>query len=314
MKISFIIPVLNGEKYIRQCLDHIAAEMHPDDEIIVVDNGSTDSTLDIVRQYEAVKILVHPGITIAALRNRGAEVAAGDLLAFIDSDCLVCKGWRKAVEEAFTREDVHAAGSSYMVRENPTWIEAAWCQQVKRKISRFYFVPSGNFVIRNDVFRDIKGFNENFETDEDTEICRRVNQHGYSILNDPDICVVHLGNPRTMREFIGKERWHASAITKPPSAKKMDKPLIMTYLFMLFLLFTIISLFMIPVWGWIFPVIGVILFLLVPVFTAFYKSYSIGRISYVPSLIILFLVFYLVRSEVIVKSIFTKNLSKKDPG
>ncbi|NIS15836.1 MAG: glycosyltransferase [Aliifodinibius sp.] len=307
MKISFIIPVLNGERYIKQCLDHIAEEMDSEDEIIVVDNGSTDSTLDIVREYEGVRILIYPEITIAALRNRGAEQAGGPLLAFIDSDCILCKGWRNAVEEAFSEEEVHSAGSSYMVRENPTWIEAAWCQQVKRKVSKFYFVPSGNFVIRRNVFHDIGGFNENLQTDEDTEICRRLNDQDYSIFNDPEICVVHLGNAQTIREFIGKERWHASAVAGPVSFKTLDKPLLMTYLFILFFVFTIISFFMIAVWGWIFPIIGIVLFLSIPIITALYKSYSVRRFSYVPGLIILFLVFYFVRSEVIIKSIFKKS-------
>jgi glycosyltransferase involved in cell wall biosynthesis len=307
MKISFIIPVLNGERYIKQCLDHIVEEMDSEDEIIVVDNGSTDRTLDIVREYEGVRILIYPEISIAALRNRGAEQAAGDLLAFIDSDCILCKGWRNAVEEAFSQEEVHAAGSSYMVRENPAWIEAAWCQQVKRKVSKFYFVPSGNFAIRRNVFHDIGGFNENLQTDEDTEICRRLNDQDYSILNDPEICVIHLGNAQTIREFIRKERWHASAVAGPVSFKNLDKPLIMTYLFIFSFVFTIISFFMIAAWGWIIPIIGIMLFLSIPIISALYKSRSVRRFSYVPGLMILFLVFYFVRSEVIIKSIFKKS-------
>jgi len=77
--VTFIIPVLNGEKYIRHCLDSILTESSDQDEIIVVDNGSTDTTASIVMDYGNIKLRIFPDVTVSALRNRGAELAVNEL-------------------------------------------------------------------------------------------------------------------------------------------------------------------------------------------------------------------------------------------
>jgi glycosyltransferase involved in cell wall biosynthesis len=238
MKISFIIPVLNGEKYIRECLDHIIAEMNSDDEIIVVDNGSTDRTLDIVKQYEKVRILIHPGITIGALRNRGAEKAGGELLAFIDSDCLVCEGWRTAVEEVMQDSSIHATGSFYDIPDNAGWIEKAWWSFRELNVKDTHFLISGNFIIRKQTFFEISGFNEEMVTDEDTDISNRLISSGKRMVEVPRIRVVHLGNAKTIREFYKKEKWHAAGIIEAYRIHGLDKPLILTFVFIMsFVLF-----------------------------------------------------------------------------
>ena len=86
-RISFVIPVLNGERDISRCLLSIrnqdfSAEEY---EVLVVDNGSTDRTQDIVRNL-GFDIQVIPGVSVASLRNRGAVEARGDFLAFVDAD------------------------------------------------------------------------------------------------------------------------------------------------------------------------------------------------------------------------------------
>jgi glycosyltransferase involved in cell wall biosynthesis len=197
-RISFIIPVLNEEKYIAQCLDSIISEMQKSDEIIVVDNGSTDKTLEIVGTYEGVKVLIYPKITIAALRNKGAEQAKNELLAFIDSDCTLCKGWRKAVKDVFVRLNIVATGYQYVAPKKSSWVEKVWTMKNRQKRGRVNYIPSSNFIIVKKMFNRISGFDERLVTDEDSEIGNRLNNMGYAVYLEPSICVIHWGGANNL--------------------------------------------------------------------------------------------------------------------
>src|SRR5262245_16865951 len=88
--ISVIIPVYNGERYLAEALVSVLAQTHPPTEIIVVDDGSTDTTAQIAQRY-APRIHYHfrPRGAVsgaAAARNHGAYLAQGDYLAFLDAD------------------------------------------------------------------------------------------------------------------------------------------------------------------------------------------------------------------------------------
>ena len=88
--ISVIIPVYNSEPYLRECLDSVVNQTLKDIEIICVDDGSTDGSLAILREYEAqdrrVHVLTQPNINAGAARNRGLDKAQGEYLSFLDAD------------------------------------------------------------------------------------------------------------------------------------------------------------------------------------------------------------------------------------
>jgi glycosyltransferase involved in cell wall biosynthesis len=91
--VSIIIPVLNGQKTIKRCLDSIDAQETPRKwEVIVVDNGSTDATLAILRKY-SVTVLNESKKGAGAARNKGLEYATGEFVAFIDADVELAKDW-----------------------------------------------------------------------------------------------------------------------------------------------------------------------------------------------------------------------------
>lgn len=89
-KISFIVPVYNVEAYLARCLDSIVGQTYRDIEIVVVNDGSTDGSLAIVRRYEAadarIRVVDQPNQGLSAARNAGMELASGDYLWFVDSD------------------------------------------------------------------------------------------------------------------------------------------------------------------------------------------------------------------------------------
>lgn len=89
-KVSVIIPVYNTEPYLRQCLDSVTQQTMREIEIILVDDGSTDASLSILREYEEkdgrVTVLTQPNINAGAARNNGLKQAKGEYLSFLDAD------------------------------------------------------------------------------------------------------------------------------------------------------------------------------------------------------------------------------------
>ena len=106
-KVSVILPVYNASKYLRQCLDSITGQTLKEIEIICVDDGSTDDSLAILKEYEAkdqrVRVLAQKNAGAGAARNHGLSVASGEYLSFLDSDDffekeMLEKAWKKGHE------------------------------------------------------------------------------------------------------------------------------------------------------------------------------------------------------------------------
>jgi glycosyltransferase involved in cell wall biosynthesis len=90
VKVSIIIPVYNVEQYLRQCLDSVVNQTLKDIEIICIDDGSSDSSLEILHEYSSkdsrIKIITQQHEGAGAARNKGLAVANGKYLSFLDSD------------------------------------------------------------------------------------------------------------------------------------------------------------------------------------------------------------------------------------
>ena len=89
-KISIIIPIYNQERFLHKCLDSIAAQTYPEFEVLLVDDGSTDASGKICRDFEErdprFKYIVQKNLGVAAARNTGLDHVSGDLIGFIDPD------------------------------------------------------------------------------------------------------------------------------------------------------------------------------------------------------------------------------------
>jgi glycosyltransferase involved in cell wall biosynthesis len=122
-KLSVIIPALNEEKYIGNCISslyHIERD-DLDMEIILVDNGSTDRTFEIAEKLGA-KTYIVKDVRIAGLRNYGVRQSTGDILAFVDADCVVGRDWLIQSIKTMDREEADAVGSHHIVPEDSGWI------------------------------------------------------------------------------------------------------------------------------------------------------------------------------------------------
>lgn len=90
MKISVIVPIYNSEKYLRPCIESILNQTLSEIEIILINDGSTDSSLDICREYASkdsrIRIIEQSNQGVGAARNSGLENAKGEYIGFVDSD------------------------------------------------------------------------------------------------------------------------------------------------------------------------------------------------------------------------------------
>ncbi len=87
VKVSVIIPAYNGDRFISEAIDGILAQTYTDYEIIVVDDGSTDNTHQVVKQYgDQIQYLSQVNQGVAASRNLGLKVSQGEYIAFLDQD------------------------------------------------------------------------------------------------------------------------------------------------------------------------------------------------------------------------------------
>ncbi len=100
MRISVVIPALNEEEEIRECLEGLRQQPFPDFEVIVVDNGSKDATASIARMY-GVHVIEERERGIARARQTGFEAAHGKIIASTDADTIVPTDWVARIYHAF---------------------------------------------------------------------------------------------------------------------------------------------------------------------------------------------------------------------
>src|SRR5690242_3852216 len=99
MRISFVVPTRNSARTLDACLGSLRAQTHPDVEVVVVDNASTDGTPEIARRY--ADRFENWGPERSAQRNRGTAVSTGDVVVFIDSDMVLEPHVASAIRDRF---------------------------------------------------------------------------------------------------------------------------------------------------------------------------------------------------------------------
>ena len=205
---------------IGRCLESLAAMALSRDrfEVLVVDNGSHDKTLEIAKSFQdrlSLKILQKTNVRISALRNLGARAAAGDILAFLDADCLAPEDWLDRILELAPADGVGVLGANYLLPEDSTWVGRTWHRyQEAPKSGAISHVPAGDLIMRREDFLKLGGFDETIQTNEDYELCERARKAGMQVRAFPRIGVVHLGTAQSLRVFFRKQAWHGTHVVK----------------------------------------------------------------------------------------------------
>ncbi len=167
--ISIIIPVYNSEKTIRQTITAALQQDFPGEiEVIVVDDGSTDGTADIVRPFgeEGRMTYVRQNNSgPAAARNRGVQAAKGVFVFFTDADCIPRRDWISKMMPHFSSQTAVVAGSYGIA--NPEHLLSG-CIHKEIIYRHQHLMPdfpkvfgSYNFGVRKEIFKEVGGFNPN---------------------------------------------------------------------------------------------------------------------------------------------------------
>lgn len=205
-RLAVIIPARNAAATLPQCLDALLAQVSDDDEVVVVDDCSTDDTCEVVARFN-VKLVKQPRhMGISAARNRGVELTQAPLLFFYDADVVLAPGALARAREIMLRPDVGALIGSY--DDDPA---------APTTISRFKNLAHHHFhqrsrveattfwgacgLIRRDVFVASGGFDNDQRTVEDVELGYRLVAQGVRIVLDPELQVKHL-KEWTLRSLV----------------------------------------------------------------------------------------------------------------
>ena len=158
MNISFVIPAYNEEHYIGSCIDAILAEIagRKGFEIVVVDNNSTDRTVEIVSRYSNVTLIHEKRKGANSARQTGFGASKGDLVAFIDADTQMPRGWVARAEKEFAKHpDLVCLSGPFIYYDLPKSIRAL--------VKAFYVISYGVYFMNNFILRKtsvVQGGNE----------------------------------------------------------------------------------------------------------------------------------------------------------
>jgi glycosyltransferase involved in cell wall biosynthesis len=231
-RITVVMPVRDSMRFLPRVVPPLlnAGRRHGAVDFVFVDNGSSDGSREYLQALAApdVRVLRQDGVSVAALRNFGAAQSEGAYLSFIDADCEIGGGYFDAALSALSASGASATGSPYALPPTPGWIERVWHDLHHQDVARdVVYLNAGNLFVRRAVFERVGGFQDRLRTGEDAELGQRLGLAGERIHSDPVVRAVHLGNPRTLREFYRRAVWHGLGMFGTVRRGAIDRPTVM---------------------------------------------------------------------------------------
>jgi glycosyltransferase involved in cell wall biosynthesis len=229
--ISVVICAYDAAETIDECLRHTCALDYPDLEVVVVDDGSTDATREIVARHPRARLVAVPHAGLSVARNRGMEAARGDLVAYLDSDAYPTPEWPYYLALGLDGPDVAGAGGPNV----PPPRDGAGAQQVAASPGgpahvlvgddRAEHVPGCNMAFWRDRLVEVGGFDPIFTAaGDDVDLCWRVLDRGWAIGFHPAAMVWHhrrTGLRTYLRQQRGSGRSEALVEARHPSRYNM---------------------------------------------------------------------------------------------
>ncbi|HXX80627.1 MAG TPA: glycosyltransferase family A protein [Thermodesulfovibrionales bacterium] len=198
-RISVIIPNYNSGTTIGKCLEAAFSSTYPDFEVIAVDDCSTDGSIEIIKRFPCILVPfdVHSGASRA--RNAGAQRATGDILFFIDADCILQNNALSLVANALVGGGNNVIGGTYTAIPYDdnffSTFQSIFIHYAETKKNEPDYIATHAMAINRSLFIKSGGFSEDFlPILEDVEFSHRLRRSGHSLVMCPDILVQHVFN------------------------------------------------------------------------------------------------------------------------
>jgi hypothetical protein len=208
--VSVIVPVYNGEEFIREAIENIIVQNYPPIEIIVVDDGSTDRTGEIIKQIpKDIRYFYQENEGPASARNRGIREASGELIAFLDVD----DTWPEnnlniLVEHLLKKPDIQVVrGYAQLIEISPITGDHNFIGSPKESFADYI----GAALYRKSVFRVVGLFNQELTCGEDTDWFKRASVRNIPIerIEEVTLHVRRHGSNMTLdKKFMQKNKLH----------------------------------------------------------------------------------------------------------
>jgi len=191
LTIATIVCAYNESRLLPACLYSLRAQTRPPDEILVIDNASTDATAAVARAVPGVRVVGEPQKGLVVARETGRRAARADVVAFVDADCRAPITWLERVESRFDRTDAPVAVTGpyrfydwdltgrALVRAYDLVVAPPTHALVHHLCGVGAILYGGNFAVRSEALAEIGGFDRRIEFHgEDTNVGRRLTPIG----------------------------------------------------------------------------------------------------------------------------------------
>lgn len=188
LTLTIVIPAYNEELHLRGCLDAIAAQTVPPDEVIVVDNNSTDATAQIARSYPFVRLIKESRQGIVYARDAGFNAAKTDIIGRIDADSILPRSWGAYVKRFYNADhmDEALAGGCYfynvrLPRFNG-WMQGQIAFRMNRLLMGHYILFGSNMALPRAMWQNVQStVCHRTDIHEDLDLAVHVHRAGYKI-------------------------------------------------------------------------------------------------------------------------------------
>lgn len=200
MSLAVVSAVYNEQKHIARLMDSLLGQTREPDEIVFVDDGSTDQTAQVIedysKKYPLIRLIRNTNQGPAASRNLAWKNAVSDLIVLTDGDCVPNRDWLENLEKRFQSDEVAAVGGAYRTLNDDKILarfvgwEFSWrYRNVQGEIDAH---GAYNLAIRRRVLEEMNGFNEHYKapSGEDWDLTYRISRK-YKMLFAPDAVVAH---------------------------------------------------------------------------------------------------------------------------
>lgn len=222
--VSVIIPCFNGEKYLAAAVESVLCRIGPEDEIIVVDDGSTDGTPEVAQNYGPQVVYVRQDNRgPAAARNRGLALARGEIIGFLDADDFWCPDGFEPLLERLTADDAPdiVKGLTQLIRKvstSETGLDFAPAGEA------WVYWNLGGTLYRREVFVRTGPFDEKLRFSEDIDWFLRARDGGIRLEILPRISQFHRRHGENMTESANRDEMNLIKVLKMSIDRRRGSP------------------------------------------------------------------------------------------